>query len=386
MSTTALSFYAPRPAVYVDRPPVDNDSSLDCIIAAVMVVVVALFALISALFAEGPETRNVDPVATAAAQPYRLNIVKRGYVPRDPALPTEALSEVSMEVVVEEFDRLCPLKALPRTATQQQRERIREDNTQIRRTRDALRDYITFIRNGVNRSNPSVYFLNTQKYWLNIAYELRRPAPTSGGEARINPVAVQQKRIDTLYGLAEPMIDHNCEPRKYTQPKRQFERLTGRFDDIGEQFGMWLKAFKEDIVTTRFMNRQFHVLNRARLLAPEWGLGGDEVEQTDPHMTGRCGGEFSREELCAELEANYTPARMISVIKTRLHDEDLGDFVNPYLQRHADNLPDDWETTFFEPHPTAFTERDPVQTLSHQGVAWFLYHTGYLNTGYLNQV
>ena len=319
------------------------------------------------LFGGKPDWNNISLDAYAAARFYAVNRARIHELPENVTLDIATLTateNISLDDLPKDFARLFPDPVAPRGADYATQERVQGEIDSNRRTRDNLQAYVEFIKAGAAsyQRQEQFYYDELNRYVLNGIYELR------------NPAISLKKKGEYLTGLAASAAEHGCAPRRYKEGKLRFERLTeragvgvdGRLD---QQILLWLKAFKEDIIVSRYQEGQFHVINNACLHVRDWGLGGDKVELSDPYINmGSIG--LSALNYRYTLNKGYTPARMISVIKAQFDEEDLAHRVNPYLEAHADQLPAGWEEQFFE---------DGGAKLNHTGVAWILYHRGFLS-------
>lgn len=316
---------------------------------------------------QNPSNNNLSPQAVSAARFYAVNRSRISELPQDATLDSATLAAtegVLLDDLTTEYDRLVLQGA----------QAERDDPI-----RNNLENFARFVRNGKAQveqqeaqraesiaeglgdpgaPREKAYFENMERTLLNTIFELRTARPDN------------KKACDALNGIAEAY--HGCDPRKYKESKRHLERMMARAGNnaterLDQQLLLWLKGFKEDIVLNRYQSGQFHILNKACQQVRDWGLGGDNVELNDPYIN--MGGFAFALNFRYTLNKEYTPARIIEVVKTNLDDVDYNDLITPYFEEHADTLPDDYEHTHFDRHGK----------LNHKGVAWLLWHRGFFS-------
>lgn len=190
-----------------------------------------------------------------------------------------------------------------------------------------------------------------------------------------NPEIPAHKKKTALVQIAD--AKQHCRPRILEETRRQFLSVTGRLQSMGDKILRWAQTLKEDIILEVFQGGQFHVVNQARQKVGEkWGLNRDPLNLSDPHIN--CGGVHDAQTFERALTNQYTPARLIETVRTRMvYDNDMQsamDYLAIELQRQApeeiDNIQD-----YFE---AIGTGRETYNVVTARGVAKFCELAGLL--------
>ena len=277
---------------------------------------------------------NMDPAASAAAQNMCVN---RSRISERPApLPIPDLDangeEIPLNELVQHAKNLFPHD--PSVA-------------------GWIDSFVNYASQGDEFSQR--YFEGLRKYARGIIIEMRKPELPQVGKRH------------ALSELADAM--RNCTPRIYAEGRKQWLILTNCHPSLDQQILAWLQEFKENLITSRFQTcGEFHPLNYARRVLPDWGLDNDAENLSDPFATAFGGLPWGPLSYRYMFNKEYTAERLIAVIKTRL-DLEPQQRLNALLEQIADQLPGDWLETAYEANRIK---------LNHRGVAWLLQHLHFL--------
>ena len=281
-------------------------------------------------------TNRLDPEAVAETITLKLNRARAGDAPLpiDPIVLDPQTSEIPLEALLEQFDKI---------------------SSTIERPVNIRRDLEEFIRRVDSGCNP--YSEHLQGVLKLFIAELRKPE-----------LSLEKKKT-ALLAIAE--ASHQCPPRTYDECLRQLKILTNRYPNLEQLLLSWIQFFKEEVLLEKYQDTQFHMLNEARQRLPDWGLDSDPINLSDPHTSLFGGGPFVGPlNYRYVLNKELSPARLVAAIRNRvLQDEYNNSFITKFLESREADLPTDWQTQFFS-----------EGKINYRGIAWILVRLEFLTT------
>jgi hypothetical protein len=160
-----------------------------------------------------------------------------------------------------------------------------------------------------------------------------------------------------------------CQSRVGRETTRGFKRLNGTELSFEQNIRHWVQDLKEEILIEAFGDIH-HIDDACIVIGKEWGL--DVTAESLADGGARCVGVclcISDATYRYHLNKNFTPARLIATIHTKILSENCVEQANEYLKAKADILPENWVEDFFD-------HSHEKRPLNMRAVAWILRQLG----------
>ena len=367
-----------------------------------------------------PNNNNISAEALEATRYYKLNRVRLSEVPRSidlEKLPLNVfkLSEEEVEALYDnllvEFDRVYPKivpaanlpaawankfvepyrdeetnklsyrltskgqawearqPANPQVDLARELTSAHEENLKRAEMRESIEDLISHVKLRKGSADRFPYGANNSQLYQNkgiFAFLLNI-------SERLKTTENLTKKSAVLNGLADAK---GCDPQRFKSVKNEWGKLSGTAVDLKDLYLVATKFAKQEICLKRFQGSQFHAINEAMRKVADWGLDPDVAELNDPYARG---GLISPLNVRYALNQDFTPACALSAFKNSLDWLDNQLPVNEFLERHADQLPEDWVESFYETFNDPDTGKNQ-RRLNYRGSAWIVGQLGYFSS------
>ncbi len=171
------------------------------------------------------------------------------------------------------------------------------------------------------------------------------------------------KRLNELDTLCKGV--RFCQSRVGRETTRGFKRLNGTELSFEQNIRHWVQDLKEEILIEAFGDIH-HIDDACIVIGKEWGL--DVTAESLADGGARCVGVclcISDATYRYHLNKNFTPARLIATIHTKILSENCVEQANDYLQKNDAILPENWIQDFFD-------QTHAKRPLNMRAVAWML--------------
>ncbi len=244
-------------------------------------------------------------------------------------------------------------------------------------TADQIRKVINFANNRSDDGygHPNADYTTSYQHMMRLfIYELGRsaadirrdsetppPPPLPADEAAEAEHARDELKWGALLSACSFTDGGGCTPRRLEDLSAQVDLLRSGRRMLQDAAIFWIRTGKEEALFKELGTRDeaagldgisyhvMHYVNYARLhIGREWGLSQDPAMLNDPHIGF---GEARARLYRGYLERSFTTAVMLQILYDRLCNPDHRALFHAQVQGMdgRNELPDDWEGTFYQP-------------------------------------